>query len=421
MMSMKRFPVTESEPARLLPLLYFLIGYVSLPLAFATVACAPRSISGFYYHARLIGVVHLVTLGWITAAILGLLYLALPLLIHVPLPAKRGDYWSFASFVIGLIGMVSHFWIQEFSGMAWSGLMVALPILHVGSRVVPALMAAAIPTGVKLPFMLAFGNIGLAAAAGVALGFDKVHHFLPGYVLSNVLAHAHLAAIGWAGLMVFGLTYLALPLMPVQRLNGRSIAVSTILVEIATLGLTGTLLAASRWAVLFAMLGTVAFARLLRDVWRMHRQRPAATVICPDVGGWHVLLSGVYLVVAAAIGTALAAMPSSEATLRFALVYGVCGLVGFLAQWLMGLEMRLVPLAFRVGTSRPSAIPAFVMWTCALPLLAFGFFIDSAVMLSAAGAAACVGTVAAAVQGAFVIAPAWVSWDRDRYTRRSAA
>lgn len=26
------------------------------------------------------------------------------------------------------------------------------------------------------------------------LGFDKVHHFLPGYVLSNVSAHAHLAA-----------------------------------------------------------------------------------------------------------------------------------------------------------------------------------------------------------------------------------
>ena len=32
---------------------------------------------------------------------------------------------------------------------------------------------------------------------GVLLGFDKVHQFLPGYVLSNVFAHAHLAAVGW--------------------------------------------------------------------------------------------------------------------------------------------------------------------------------------------------------------------------------
>jgi hypothetical protein len=33
-------------------------------------------------------------------------------------------------------------------------------------------------------------NITLAASMGILLGFDKAYHFLPGFVLSNVFAHA---------------------------------------------------------------------------------------------------------------------------------------------------------------------------------------------------------------------------------------
>ena len=45
------------------------------------------------------------------------------------MPARRADAFAFASVVIGIIGMVAHFWIEQFGGMAWSGLMVAAGIL----------------------------------------------------------------------------------------------------------------------------------------------------------------------------------------------------------------------------------------------------------------------------------------------------
>src|SRR4051812_40114378 len=62
-------------PPRVLPVLYFATAHAALALAAAAVALDPRGVSGFFYHARMLGIVHLVTLGWITCSILGSLYI----------------------------------------------------------------------------------------------------------------------------------------------------------------------------------------------------------------------------------------------------------------------------------------------------------------------------------------------------------
>ena len=59
----------------------------------------------------------------------------------------------------------------------------------------------------KLHIVLACVNFWMAASMGLLLAFDKFVHFLPGFVLSNVFAHAHLAALGWATMMVMGIGY----------------------------------------------------------------------------------------------------------------------------------------------------------------------------------------------------------------------
>jgi hypothetical protein len=116
-----RTDLTEPPPPRLLPILYFGVAQAALILAFAAVAIDPAGVSGFFYHSRIVAVVHLITLGWITSSILGSLYLVGPIALRMPLPARRPDYAAFALVAIGLIGMVAHFWIAEFRGMAWSG------------------------------------------------------------------------------------------------------------------------------------------------------------------------------------------------------------------------------------------------------------------------------------------------------------
>ena len=88
-------------------------------LAVGVVAFYPVSVTGYFYHPLMIRVVHLVTLGWISASILGAIFIVGPLALRMPMPVGRLDYWAFGFYSIGVTGMVSHFWIEQYSGMAW--------------------------------------------------------------------------------------------------------------------------------------------------------------------------------------------------------------------------------------------------------------------------------------------------------------
>ena len=90
------------------------IGLGAFALACLEVALNPRGVSGFFYHSRMLAIVHLVTLGWITASILGSLYTVGPIALRVWIPAMWLDYIiAFGFVLIGIIvGMVAHFWLQ---------------------------------------------------------------------------------------------------------------------------------------------------------------------------------------------------------------------------------------------------------------------------------------------------------------------
>jgi hypothetical protein len=84
------------------------------------------------------------------------------------------------------------------------------------------------------------------------------------------------------------------------------------------------------------------------------------------------------------------------------MVYGVLGLVGFLAQMVIGVNARLLPLfswltayagdAFRIVPSSPHAMPhralqawTLGLWSAGVPLLAAGLALDRMAWLTAAG------------------------------------
>ena len=225
-------------PSRRLVVLYVMTAHLSLALAFALTAWNPHAVAGFWYHSRMVAIVHLITIGWIAMSILGNVYVVVPMAFGLPFPARKSDYAAYALVVIGLTGMVAHFWLAEFSGMAWSAVTAAAGVAYVVARLAWNLRHARAPGGVKLHLYFASANILAAVTLGVLLGFDKVNQFLPGYVLSNVFAHAHLAAIGWVCMMVVGLGYRLLPMIiPAASPSGPTIYISALLLETGVLGL----------------------------------------------------------------------------------------------------------------------------------------------------------------------------------------
>ena len=139
-------PTPRSQlPPRLLPVLYFALAHIAFALACLAVALDPRGVSGFFYHSRMLAIVHLVTLGWITASILGSLYIVGPVALRVTFPATRTAYLAFALVVIGIVGMVAHFWLNEYGGMAWSGGTVGTGIVIAGGAIARRLAKATLP------------------------------------------------------------------------------------------------------------------------------------------------------------------------------------------------------------------------------------------------------------------------------------
>ena len=414
---------SDKFPARGVPLLYLGTAHVSLGLAAVLAGLWPRAVAGFFYHAWMVALVHLVTLGWITFSILGAIYIVGPIALGMPMPVRRGDYWAYGCAIVGVIGMVAHFWIQEFGGMAWSAATVTLGILFVASRIVRGLTHARVPAAVKLHLVFACLNIAIAASMGILLGFDKAYHFLPGFVLSNVFAHAHLAAIGWATMMVVGVAYRLLPMtLPSRMPAGRSMFASAILLEAGVLGLFASLLFQSAWAIVFGSLIIAGLAVFASHVVRMVRSPAAKPPGAPriDFAVLHAAGAGVSLAAAVGIGMALLMLPASAASLHLAAAYGVFGLVGFLAQMVAGMEARLLPLVTwywtyeRSGFHVPPASPftmrdrtlqamVFAGWTIGVPSLAAGMFLEAPRVLATGAWSLFAAVVIATVDNVMVL------------------
>jgi hypothetical protein len=391
-------------PPRLLPILYFGAAHASLALAFAAIAFDPRAVSGFFYHPRMLGIVHLVTLGWITSSILGALYLVGPIALRAWFPADAAGYTAFGLIAIGIIGMVAHFWLQAYAGMAWSAATVAAGLVIAGARILSWLRASPLPRAVAAHIVLAFANLAGAATLGVLIGFDKAYHFLGGFVLDNVFAHAHLAAVGWAAMMVVGVAYRLLPMiLPAEMPAGRRLWTSAVLLETGVVGLVVSLLLRSQWAALFAVVIAAGFAAFGREVvWMIGRPRPRPpTLRQPDPAVLHAAASLVWLATAAVLGVWLSIAEPSPATLRATMAYGVFGLIGFLAQIVVGMEGRLLPLfawyweyansGYTGAPPAPHQMPwrraqyaVFALWLIGVPALAGGLALDAVPLVGAA-------------------------------------
>lgn len=417
---------TDRLPTRLLPLLYLGTAHLSLALAFLFAACWPHAVAGFFYHAWLIGLVHLVTLGWISFSILGTMYIVGPLALQMEMPPHKLDYVAYGCALIGLIGMVGHFWIQQYGGMAWSAGTVASGVLYMTVRIALRVRRAKIQPAVKLHIILSCVNFWLAATMGLLIAIDKVVHFLPGFVLSNVFAHAHLAALGWATMMVVGVGYRLLPMIfPSKIPSGRSLYASAVLFEIGVLGLFTTLLLRSSWTIVFGITIVAGLAVFMAHVvWmRGHLAARPPGLRHRQFGVLHAASAAVSLAVAAVIGLTLLVVPVSAGSLQLAAAYGVFGLVGFLAQMVIAMEARLLPMVtwfwayeasgYKVPPPSPHGMRdqllqtiVFGAWTVGIPALAMGMWEVSARLVSVGAWALFAGVALATLDSILVVAPA---------------
>ena len=116
-------------PSVTLPLAYLATAAIAFVLAALALPGLGAALAGHYYHPRLLALTHVVTLGWITLAIMGASYQLIPVVIERPLCSERLARWQLPALAAGIMGMVGHFWIGRWDGLTWAAALVGAGVL----------------------------------------------------------------------------------------------------------------------------------------------------------------------------------------------------------------------------------------------------------------------------------------------------
>lgn len=402
-------------PSPALPLAYFAGAHVALGIACATLVLWPDLPGPSHYHARMIALLHLVTVGWISGSILGAFYIVAPLALGAPMRAGRRDAAACAAFWSGAAALVLGFWTGRFALVGAGSIPVLAAVLFVGARVIAGTRRSSVPRGVALHIVLAFANVLLAGILGLALAVNRVTWQLPVPPLSLALAHGHLAVVGWVVMTVFGVAYRLIPMfVPAAMPTGRGLAGSAVLLEVGAIGLAASILAGWTplpWAL--AVVGAcAAFFAQVRGVLRHRRPRPVE-LPRPDWSTWQTHVALLYLLVAVLLGLwfALGSPPAWAAW-----IYGGAGILGFPAQMVVGIQGRLIPMHawYRSMAQRDGLPPAIsahrlieprlaravlIAWAAGVPLLLGGLATARPAAIAPGAAALLVATVLNAAHG----------------------
>ena len=357
----------RSKPAdgarRWVPQAYLALAHLALGTACAVILWDSSLIAGFFYHPKMIAAVHTVTLGWISSTLIGIQYVAAA---RWGLRFGRLDVVILVAWSLGASGLASHFWIEEFSGMAWSAGLLGLAILAAAGRLGLAFAATPVPAPIKLQLNLAWLNLAGTAFIGLLLGLNKTSAVLPGYSLHNVYAHAHLAAIGWGFMTSIALAHLVLVK------NGESMPLTvwsvhgTLLTQLGAAGIFVSLLVGEPYlgvSAVAALLGmTVCLTCLV-----VHARSVRAPASRPGLLVWSA--GWVWLLVAAGIGLSLLGGPEGGGEPARIMAYGVTGVLAGLGQTVFGLSL----FWWRgLESGAGLAWPAAAGWSLAAPLLVVG-------------------------------------------------
>ena len=400
-------------PASALPLSFYLFAHGCFLVALLVLAVNPGLPAGAFYQPRFAALVHLVTLGWITGSILGSFYIVGPLALGIPMQVGRADWAGWGAFTVGTSVLAASFWMFRYDGVAVGGALITLAISWVGYRAVRGFRRSPAPPGVLLHVGFAYANVIGAAALAILLALDRSRGFLGLSPLAVTFVHAHIAAVGFATMMVVGLAYRLIPMMlPAAMPAGRPLLISGVLIESGLGVLVWTLLFLPAWTIAgWALIcaGLISFSQVMRSTVRRRMPRPPA-LPQRDWSTWQAHAALLWLAAAVIIGGLLSAGAWPGRRLTMMWIYGTAGLVGFLAQIVTGIQGRLIPFyawyraAAAIGrppdtpaNALPSARfakPIFLAWAAGLPMISIGLAADIELLVSTGAACLILGVSA---------------------------
>lgn len=335
-------PFLAKAPELSVPMRHFVaaaLAFWVFAAAFAWGAFGDRFL-GFDFQARwALGLVHTLTLGWIAMTLFGASSQMAPVLWETSLAAPgvlKAAWWLFSG---GLAGFVACLW----AGISWYWLpavsLAAAVALYLYSLLRTMAAARQVDwTGKHL--VLAAGYLAALATLGLLLAYDQ-HQ---GRIFSDpegvLIAHVHLALVGWVSLSIVGVSYRLVSMFALSRIESRTPGrLALVLLNLGLLGLTADALWFGHQRIgLFALVLAAAYAAYAWQMRRVFSERNRR--IDPTLAYTLAALAGGF--VWTSLGVALAFGRLEDSTEARA-AYVLAAMLAWVTPYILGQIHKIVP------------------------------------------------------------------------------
>lgn len=301
----------------------------------------PDLATGNYVAPHVAGVTHLFTLGWLTLTIFGALSQLLPVALGAPIYSARVGHAAWWLLVPGIALFACGMADSSAALLGIGATLVAIGILLAVGNLAATLRRGQTHDATWAAIAIGIAYLTLTLIFGLILA-DNLHSgFVAADRIRLLTAHLHIAIVGWALIVVVGVSKRLLPMFLLahgadERWTRWALTLLALGVAALVVSLTVQWRAAA-WA--GAVLLDAGIAVFIWQSYAFYRVRVRRKL---DVGMRFVRASVPFFAASAVMGTILLARGSGHT--RLATAYLITGFLGGLVLFVTGFLYKIIPL-----------------------------------------------------------------------------
>ncbi len=339
---------TKNAPSPNVVLPHYAFGAIAFLVASVLLFFTAGDIINSYLGGRILGVAHILILGWITMIIFGALYQLIPVVMEVRLFSEILAHISLYSLILGTIFLYWSFWDSYIStdlSMEIGGTAIFISVILF---VVNALMSAqkTKQKTIENTFIItsAFWLL-FTVSLGILIVLNVFYKFIDKNNLELLKIHVNSGIIGWFMMLVIGVGSKLLPMFFIaHKLNRNYLRISYILTNFGHLALAVSLYFFPNKYLLTVIAltiisGILFFVKYNYDAYKMRLRKKL------DVGMKLTVVAFLFLFLTIISGFLSIIKPDflEKIHISINIIYGISLILGFLTSLILGQMYKTLP------------------------------------------------------------------------------
>ncbi len=339
---------TKNAPSPLVVLPHYAIGALAFLASAILLFPAAENLSMGFVGPKVLGLTHLMILGWVTTIIFGALYQLVPVVMEVKLYSEKLAYFSFATLTIGMIMMVINFWFKYIALgrlIEIGGTLVILSVIVFVFNIIKSALKTKNKT-IENSFIIASVLwLLVTVLVGIFIIVNSAVNLVPRSNIDLLKIHALIGLVGWFMMLIIGVGSTLLPMFFIShKLNRNLLKYSFALVNIGLittitalyLNLSSTILAFSS---LIILVGMASFVKYNFDSYSKRLRKKLDVGMKISVFSFFLLFLSIILGFGSSLGSYLGHAIQNKLILGF----GISLIFGFFTSLILGQMYKTLP------------------------------------------------------------------------------